>query len=176
MDAELTDTPGTSRVLDEGLAVLANGVHHGVPGDAELARHLRHRSGVQPHLPAAGRRCPAREQAPDGQGLGHFRPGAYGPSGLGAAEPALVPHETHRPAEGRQIPVLGRHPLAGGRHNTAADRRRCRLQRNDQLVVGLHRIDHAEAGQAEHHLGHAGSVSHVGDLTFIVAAIEQPQR
>jgi hypothetical protein len=178
IDAQLAHLPNPVRVVDEWLAVLTHGIHDCVPGDAELAGQLRHGPGVQADLTTAGERRTAGEQAPGREGIGDLRPGTRRAFGLLAPEAPLVPHQAHGSAEGRQIPVLNGHPVVSGRYDPALrapGELRDRLDVDHQFVVNDLRVEHAEAWQTEHHLGHAGSVRHVGGLTF-VAAYEKPQR
>lgn len=171
-------TPNPPGVIDQRLADLGDGVHDGVPGDPKLPGHLRHRPGVDPDLDAALNSGPAGEQTPRGELLANLGPRPQNTVSMRAPMSTLAPHQPDRPAEARQVPVLHLCPITADRRTTAPrtlHRARGRLDGKHQLRVNLGGLQHLEAGQAEHHLGNASSVRHVGDLTF-AAALEKPQR
>ena len=178
VDTELGDRADAVGVVDQRRAVLDHRVHHRPPAHPELGRHRRHRSGVGTHLAARlGPRPPCQH------GLGVDVVGVLGPRlglavGLGAAPPALDPHQPCRSPEAGQIPDVDRHPVLGlGPHATApaAHPLEHRLDGDDQLGWAFGDRQHPESVQSQKRLRQADTVvRHQGSP--IAVAVEKPQR
>jgi hypothetical protein len=163
VDAEGAHLADPLRVVDQGFAVLAHRVHHGVPRDPELVCHLDDRPRVAAHLAAALGAGTVGQQAARRERLRGLGPGPRRARGLLAAPAALHPHQAGGPPEGGQVAVLDRHPiLRDGDHAApgAADQLGDRFDADHHLRLVLGDLQHAESGQAEHRLGNAGSVGH----------------
>jgi hypothetical protein len=116
-------------VLDEDFAVAQESVVHGVPRAAQLLGDLRHAATVLADLlgePAT--RAVGRQVTREGDATVLLGPGPRRTRSLHAAEPTLVPDQTHRASIDRQVhqgdewPVLhaGDHPTLGASHSCSS--------------------------------------------------------
>ncbi len=64
INAEHRNRSNPPRIVDEGLAVLCDRTHHGVPAHPELSCHLRNRPGVRSNLAACLLPGTIRQHAP----------------------------------------------------------------------------------------------------------------
>ncbi len=156
------DGPGRDHpvvILDQGGAPEAEGVHHGVPGHAQLlgrpgqgldaAADL----GRGPQPGTAGHRGSGR-----GDVGSVLSPGPCAAVRLDTAPAALEPHQGHRRAEGGEIgqghpvPVLGPRPGPAGQ---TADQAIRRLDGDDEAFALSDHVEHLDSLQADQQLAPA---------------------
>ena len=119
VDPELGDLADAIGVVDKGSPVLDHGVRRG-PRHPELGCHGGHRTGVGTDLTARLGASPPGQHGLGADVVGVLRPRLGLAVGLGAAPPALVPHQASGAAEAGQIPDVDGHPVLGlGPHATA---------------------------------------------------------
>ena len=147
------DIGKSGRVIDAGLAVLADRRHRGTPADPELPGHCRHRSPVLSDAPADlgagpfGQRRPRRDHR---RGLG---PRPLRTQRVRATPHPLDPHHRDRPPTRGQIPHPTRPPIMQFGHRPAARAAHQiggRFDRLLQLTLILRHGQHDKAGHTQH--------------------------